>query len=305
MSYSPLPLPSTKTYLVELPLCNLHVMESGVGPPLIMVPATISELDNWVSLVQFMAQWFTVYFFELPGHGRSTPFKQTFTSEQVAVVVEQLADHIGAARFNLMGFSFGGILAMKIFRRLHARIDRVAFIAPCLTSRAVLLSPFQKKIAGGFSLLLKTPTFRSFLLQVNRRAWSRGILVSFIRSIGKGEKDIPLDEKIARMGSSTMDVVACELQDILTSEFIPPAVPHQTPCYFAMSSRDPLLDYQTTLSELKRHFSNVHILELNHPFHQPPVPFTFDELNRDFGTTVDLFLEEPLEIPAHHQRDVS
>lgn len=298
-------LPLTKTYLVDLPLCTLHIIESGDGPAMIMVPATISELENWVSLVQFMAQWFCVYFFELPGHGKSTPFKQTFTSDQVAEAVEQFADHIGVARFNLMGFSFGGILAMKTFRRLHARIDRVAFISPCFTSHAVLLSPFQKKMADGFSRLLKTPAFRSFMLQINRRAWSRGILMSFIRFIGKVEKDIPLDEKISRMGNSTMDVVACELQDILTSEFTPPPVAHQTPCYFAMSSRDPLLDYQITLAELKRHFSNVHILELNYPFHQPPTPFTFEELNRDFGTTVNLFLAEPLQIAVHHQRDVS
>jgi len=43
--------------------------------PLIIVPATISELENWLSLAQFMAQWFHVYFFELPGHGRSEPFR--------------------------------------------------------------------------------------------------------------------------------------------------------------------------------------------------------------------------------------
>ncbi|MBV6397282.1 MAG: 2-succinyl-6-hydroxy-2,4-cyclohexadiene-1-carboxylate synthase [Anaerolineales bacterium] len=297
MPHISLPLPSTKTYLVELPLCSLHVMESGVGPPLIMVPATISELENWVSLVQFMAQWFTVYFFELPGHGRSTPFKQTFTSEQVAAVVEQLADHIGAARFSLMGFSFGGILAMKTFQRLHARIDRVAFIAPCLTARAVLLSPFQKKMADRFSRLLKTDSVRSFLLRVNRWAWSRGVLVRLIQSIGKVEKEIPLDQKISRMGVSTMDVVACELQDILTAEFIPPPVHHQTPCYFAMSHRDPLLDHRTTLAELKRHFGNINALELNYPFHQPPSPFTYEELNRDFGETVDLFLPEAMRRP--------
>lgn len=261
---------------------------------MIMVPATISELENWVSLVQFMAQWFTVYFFELPGHGLSSPFRDGFTTERVAEVVEQFANHIGAMRFNLMGFSFGGILAMKTFRRLHARIDRVTFIAPCLTSRAVLLSPLQKKIADRFSHLLMTPSFRSFMMRVNRRDWSRAILVHLIRSMGKIEKGIPLDEKISRMGVSTMDVVGCELQDILTAEFAPPPTVHDAPCYFAMSRRDPLLDYCTTLQELQRHFGNVQILELDYPFHQPPRPFTFEELNRDFGPTVDLFLPEPI-----------
>jgi pimeloyl-ACP methyl ester carboxylesterase len=297
-------LPSTRTHLIALPLCALHVMEAGSGPPMIIVPATISELENWVSLVQFMAQWFTVYFFELPGHGLSTPFTEGFTTERVAEVVEQFADHIGAARFNLMGFSFGGILAMKTFRRLHARIDRVAFIAPCLTSRAVLLSPLQKKLADGFSRLLRRSVFRAFMLEVNRVAWSRNILVEMIRSIGRVEKQIPLNKKIARMGSSTMDVVACELQDILTAEFAPPPVVHQTPCYFAMSSRDPLLDYHITLRELQRHFGNIQTLELDYPFHQPPRPFTFDELNRDFGPTVQLFLTETMRRPTNLSAEI-
>src|SRR5512140_2072110 len=102
-----------KTRFIDLPLSCLHVMEVGEGEPLIMVPATISELENWQALAQFMAQWFHVYFFELPGHGRSEPFKDGFSSQRVAELVGQLADSQGLERFNLMGFSFGGILAMR------------------------------------------------------------------------------------------------------------------------------------------------------------------------------------------------
>ena len=78
--------PSCKTYFVDLPLSRLHIMEVGNGEPLIIVPATISELENWKALAQFMAQWFCVYFFELPGHGRSEPFRERFSSQQVAEI---------------------------------------------------------------------------------------------------------------------------------------------------------------------------------------------------------------------------
>jgi len=70
------PTPCTKR-LIDLPLSQLHIMETGAGPLLIMLPATISEVDDYVSLVQFMGQWFHVVFFELPGHGLSTPFPET------------------------------------------------------------------------------------------------------------------------------------------------------------------------------------------------------------------------------------
>ena len=92
-----------KTYFIELPLSRLHVLETGKGEPLIIVPATISELENWLPLAQFMAQWFHVYFFELPGHGQSDPFCEGFSSQQVAELVGQLANKLGFDRFNLMG----------------------------------------------------------------------------------------------------------------------------------------------------------------------------------------------------------
>jgi len=111
-----------KTYFIDLPLSRLHVLETGKGEPLIIVPATISELENWLPLAQFMAQWFHVYFFELPGHGQSGPFRERFSSQQVAELVGQLANKLGFERFNLMGFSFGGILAMRTFKHLSQRI---------------------------------------------------------------------------------------------------------------------------------------------------------------------------------------
>src|SRR6185295_11868203 len=107
-----------RTQFVDLPLSRLHVLEAGKGQPLIMVPATISELEDWCSLAQFMAQWFHVYFFELPGHGQSKPFREKFSSYQVATLVEQFANKLGYDHFNLMGFSFGGILAMRTFKLL-------------------------------------------------------------------------------------------------------------------------------------------------------------------------------------------
>ena len=87
--------PACKTYFIDLPLTRLHIMETGQGEPLIMMPATISELQEWRSLAQFMAQWFHVYFFELPGHGLSEPFRDGFSSQKVAELVGQLADKLG------------------------------------------------------------------------------------------------------------------------------------------------------------------------------------------------------------------
>jgi len=42
---------------------------------------------------------------------------------------------------------------------------------------------------------------------------------------------------------------------------------------------------------LENHFEGMNVIRLNYPFHQPPAPFTYDELNRDFYQTVDAFVQ--------------
>lgn len=267
---------------------NLHVMKAGSGPPLILVPATISELDNWVTMVCFLAQWFTVYFFELPGHGKSQPFSGRFTTDQVAEVVEKLADSIGAACFSLMGFSFGGILAMKAFQRLSSRIDRLILISPCLTHRALSFSPRRKFWLLQLAAVIARPRVARGMLNLMHNQSTVESLVAMLSLIGSLENTISdnLKNKLLVLPSTTLDVLSWQIQESLNIEFTLPTVPYKIPCYFAMSWRDPLLDYTTTLDVVQKGFSKVNLTRLDYPFHQPPRPFTLEELNRDFGHLV-------------------
>lgn len=291
--------PTTKAFYT-LPLkpgvsLDLHVMRAGSGPPLIMVPATISELENWVTMVRFLAQWFTVYFFELPGHGKSQAFPTKFTTDQVAVVVEKLADSIGAQQFSLMGFSFGGILAMKSFQRLARRIERLILISPCLTHRALYFSERRKALLIHLAALVARPTIARGLLNLMHSQFTVETVVSILRRVGSLEDTIAdnLKAKFLALPATTLDVLSWQLQEALTIEFTLPEEHYTTPCYFAMSRRDPLIDYMTTLAVAQAGFRDITVTTLDYPYHQPPRPFTFDELNRDFGRVVSQALSVP------------
>jgi hypothetical protein len=82
-----------------------------------------------------------------------------------------------------------------------------------------------------------------------------------------------------------------QVNEILTTDFEVEAEKFNTPCYFAMSVHDPLLCFETTRKILQNHFVNVSTVQLDYPFHQPPTPFTYEELNRDFHETVDTFIQ--------------
>jgi len=283
--------PNYTTCFIDLPLARLHILEAGEGEPLIMVPATISELENWRSLAQFMAQWFHVYFFELPGHGESESFRDGFSSQKVAELVGQLADKLGYERFNLMGFSFGGILAMRTFKLLSHRIDRMILIAPCLGHRALPFSALRLSLLRRANQLLSIPKMRQGFVNLLRDPRTISFTVKVLQKIGQLEDTIPLQEKLPCTKTETIAVLNAQINEILTTDFQIASNKHDTPCYFAMSELDPLLCFATTHGILQNHFANVSMVRLSYPFHQPPAPFTYDELNRDFYTTVDSFIQ--------------
>jgi len=286
--------PEYKIYFVDLPLSRLHVMETGEGEPLIIVPATISELNEWRSLAQFMAQWFRVYFFELPGHGQSEPFREKFSSQKVAELVSQLADKLGHKRFNLMGFSFGGILAMRTFKLLSHRIDRIIFIAPCLDHRALPFSYLRLSLLHKSNQLLSRPNIQKRFVDMIHNPRTVSIAVKALQKVGRLENTIPLKTKLPKTKATTVSVLNAQITEILTVEFEVESQKYETPCYFAMSIYDPLLRFDTTQQILQNHFTNVNTVRLFYPFHQPPAPFTFEELNRDFYETVGAFIQPKL-----------
>ena len=290
MSYPTIP-PSCNIRFVDLPLSRLNVLETGRGEPLIMVPATISELENWRTLAQFMGQWFRVYFFELPGHGKSTPFPGRFSSQRVAELVEQMANHLGFKRFNLMGFSFGGILAMRAYQHLAHRIDRLVLIAPCLGRPTLPFSKTRLFLLSNLNRIMAHPG-----IQARLNAWIHdpatvSIVVKALRKMGRIENTVPLEERFLRIPPTTLSILNAQVEEILHTHFTLETDKRQTPCYFAMSYRDPLLKYDVALETVQNHFENVKAVRLSYPYHQPPRPFTFEELNSDFYATVNEFMQ--------------
>jgi pimeloyl-ACP methyl ester carboxylesterase len=260
----------------------------GDGPPLIIVPAMVSLIRQWLPLAQFMGQRFRAHFFELPGHGGSTPYPTRFRSELVPPTVEALADRLGYERFSLMGFSFGGLLALRTLEYLQQRIDKFILLSPSVSQRALRFSAPHKAafrlaartlqiraVQNGAHRLMTTPALENVLIGSLSRATN--IQASILRS--KNALHIPV---------TTLDVLACTLEEIVTMEYRPARGPFEIPCFFGMSIHDDLLQYDLTEHLVREMFPNLTIQKFTHPYHQPPQPPTFEWLTQDFGHLLDM-----------------
>ncbi|MBN1992450.1 MAG: alpha/beta hydrolase [Anaerolineae bacterium] len=243
--------PQVTFHQIKLPLTTLHYIRCGEGPPLVIAPATISEIRNWLPLAQFMGQRFTTYFFELPGHGKSTPFPVPFSSALIGAMLEEFIDRLGYATVSIMGFSFGGILALRALHHLQYRIKNIVLISPFVSKLALQFSNLHLWGIRTMTSIFQMPVVRQNLVELIHNEPVGSQILRRMQRIGKVEETISLERRLREIPTCTFDVLAHQLNEILNADFPAPEKPFPQPCYFAMSTRDPLLNFTTTLHLLE------------------------------------------------------
>ncbi|MBT3338030.1 MAG: alpha/beta hydrolase [Anaerolineae bacterium] len=273
---------------VDLPNTRLHYVKAGSGPPLIIVPATVSLIRQWLPLVQFIGQRFTTYFFELPGHGQSTPYPGKFESRLVPETVEAFANIMGHDTFNLMGFSFGGLLALRTLERLHERVERIFLLSPSLSQRALKWSWSRQWLFRNSVRALKNTYLLKGAHYMMNMPQLETPLTFALSKVSKVDQRILKSKNAVRLPLSTLDVFAYTVDEILQMEYRYESAPFSTPCYFGMSLNDDILDYRLTEEIVRRNFKNLTIQKFSHPYHQPPEAPTFEWLVNEFSPFLDI-----------------
>jgi pimeloyl-ACP methyl ester carboxylesterase len=272
----------------DLPGTRLHTVRCGEGPPLIIVPATVSLIRQWLPLAQFMGLRFTAHFFELPGHGRSTPYPEKFKSEFVPATVEALANKLGYERFNLMGFSFGGLLALRTLEHLQDRIDRVILLSPCVSQRALRFSSPHKSAFRMAARAMKHSSVQKGMYKLMNTSALEGALILALSKFMNVNPSILRSKNALQIPASTLDVLAYTVEEIFTMDYRPARPQFDLPCYFGMSVYDDLLSYDHTERFVRDHFPDLTMRQFTLPYHQPPRPPTFEWLLQEFEPLLEI-----------------
>ena len=84
----------------------------GDGPPLVLFHGGHGSWAHWIRNIEFFARRYTVIAADFPGYGDSDVLPLPVTAESFAEVVSQGLDTVlpPPARYDLAGFSFGGII---------------------------------------------------------------------------------------------------------------------------------------------------------------------------------------------------
>jgi pimeloyl-ACP methyl ester carboxylesterase len=90
--------------------------------------------EDFALFEPLLAERCTLHAFDLHFHGESaTPGErahQPFTPAELAAYFTAFADHVGAGKVTLLGYSLGGRIALSLLTTLPERVARVVLVAP-------------------------------------------------------------------------------------------------------------------------------------------------------------------------------
>jgi pimeloyl-ACP methyl ester carboxylesterase len=116
---------------------------AGAGPPLVLLHGYVGDGGaTWRRQIDELCDEFTVVAWDAPGAGRSSDPPESFSLGDYADCLAGLIDALGLERPHVAGLSFGGGLALELFRR-HPSVPRTLVLASAYAGWAGSLPPAE------------------------------------------------------------------------------------------------------------------------------------------------------------------
>jgi pimeloyl-ACP methyl ester carboxylesterase len=124
--------PSAKPAFLQLSdTVNLRYQKSGNGPPLVLLHTIRTQIEYFRSLVPLLAEKFTVYAVDLPGHGfSSVDTAQKYDEPYLRWGIVEFLKSLDLRDVTMMGESIGAVIALTVASEVPARIKAVYAFNP-------------------------------------------------------------------------------------------------------------------------------------------------------------------------------
>jgi poly(3-hydroxyoctanoate) depolymerase len=108
---------------------DVFVREQGRGQPVVLLNGLGAGVEPWAWLEDHLAKGCRTIAIELPGAGRSETPSLPLPISMLARIVGAALDGLGCPQADVVGFSFGGIVAQQLARDHPSRVRRLVLAA--------------------------------------------------------------------------------------------------------------------------------------------------------------------------------
>jgi pimeloyl-ACP methyl ester carboxylesterase len=112
----------------------------GDGPPLVLLHGYVGDRRMWRAQIDALSGEFTVVAWDAPGYGGSSDPPEAFPLSDLADCLAAFIATLGLGRVHLLGVSFGGGLALELYRR-HPELPMTLVLASAYAGWAGSLPP--------------------------------------------------------------------------------------------------------------------------------------------------------------------
>jgi pimeloyl-ACP methyl ester carboxylesterase len=111
--------------IIEAGGIELHYLERGSGPPLLLIAGIPAIADDWDPLARALAPSRRVIAYDNRGSGSSTVTPGPYTTRQLAGDAVALLDALAIERADVFGMSMGGMIAQELALGWPERVRRL------------------------------------------------------------------------------------------------------------------------------------------------------------------------------------
>src|SRR3954471_20071620 len=108
---------------------SLHYEEHGSGEPLILLHGGIGAGEMFAPILPDLTPGRRVITVDLQGHGGTADVYRPLRAELMADDIAALLDHLGIQQADVMGYSLGGLVALRTAIQHVARVRRLVLVS--------------------------------------------------------------------------------------------------------------------------------------------------------------------------------
>ena len=116
---------------------NVRYYTAGQGEPLLVIHGGAGDAKTWWKNIAELALKYTGYAPDLPGFGGSQPLSGNYYIHELSEFIGKFAAGIGLDKFNLVGHSLGGGIALDYTLKSPNKVKKLVLISSLCLGREV------------------------------------------------------------------------------------------------------------------------------------------------------------------------
>ena len=144
---------------------DYHYEIRGKGEPLLMLHGGLGSSDMFAPVMPLYTKTRQVIAVDLQGHGRTTLGARPIRCEAIADDLDALLAQLGRAQVDVMGYSFGGCVALRLAIQHPERVRRLALVStPFADDGWYADMRVQQKQVGAamMPMMAETPMYKTY-----------------------------------------------------------------------------------------------------------------------------------------------